>query len=90
MRDHARRMLPETRGRIHDVELLSGHGSRQSDADAQLRILGFEILLKCALMVSGTKPSRHYKYVELWRQLPPPTQAAILTVTSNVGRRDEY
>ena len=78
MRDHARRMLAEARGRIHDAELLSRHVARKSDADAQLRILGFEILLKCALMVSGIKPARHHKYIELWRQLPTPTQTAIL------------
>jgi hypothetical protein len=78
MNDHTRRMLTEARGRIHDAELLSRNTLRKSDADAQLRILGFEILLKCALMVSGSRPSRHHKYGELWQQLPLSAQATIL------------
>jgi len=78
MHDHAKRMLNEARERIHDADLLSQNLSRQSDSDAFLRILGFEILLKCAVLVSGTKPARHHKYVRLWDELPPDTQVGIL------------
>ena len=72
------RMLIEARSRIHDADLLSQHLSRQGDSDALLRILGFEILLKCALVVEGGKPPRHHKYVQLWKLLTPQAQESIL------------
>jgi len=78
MDDHATRMLIEARGRIQDADLLSRNPSRMTDSDAYLRILGFEILLKCALMVSGVKPARHHKYVDLWKNLSPNTPALVL------------
>jgi hypothetical protein len=78
MRDDATRMLKEARGRINDADLLSKSLSRETDSDAFLRILGFEILLKCALVVTGIKPSRSHKYVQLWRELPSEAQASIL------------
>ena len=71
-------MLKEARGRIHDADLLSQSLSRETDSDAFLRILGFEILLKSALLVSAIKPSRNHKYVQLWRELPPDAQSSIL------------
>ncbi len=78
MHDDAARMFKEARGRIHDAALLSQSLSRATDSDAFLRILGFEILLKCALVVGGVKPARNHKYVQLWRELPSDAQASIL------------
>lgn len=78
MNDQATRMLDEARGRIHGADLLSQNLARESDSDAFLRVLGFEILLKCALMLTGAKPARHHKYVQLWRALPADAQASIL------------
>jgi hypothetical protein len=78
MHDHVTRMLNEARGRIHDANLLSQNLSRAADSDAFLRILGFEILLKCALVVAGVKPKRNHNYVELWGDLPAGARATIL------------
>jgi hypothetical protein len=78
LHDHVARMLNEARGRIHDADLLSRNLTRAADSDAFLRILGFEILLKCALVVSGTKPARNHMYVQLWRQLPLHAQASVI------------
>lgn len=79
MQDHVQRMLNEARGRIADADLLGELPARHSDSDAFLRILGFEILLKCALFVSGCKPRRSHKYTELWSQLPSDAKSKIVT-----------
>jgi hypothetical protein len=42
--------------------------------------LGFEILLKCALVSEGIKPARKHKYVELWEQIPDSARAKILSL----------
>ena len=54
------------------------HSLRETDSDALLRILGFEILLKCALLVAGVRAARHHKYVQLWADLPSFAQQRIL------------
>ena len=79
MNAEATRMLNEARGRIHDADLLSGSLSRTTDSDAFLRILGFEILLKCALVCQGVKPARNHRYVQLWAQLPNDARAKIVS-----------
>jgi hypothetical protein len=83
MHDQATRMLNEARSRIHDADLLSQSLLRETDSDAFLRILGFEILLKCALVVTGIKPARHHKYVQLWRELPSGAQATVLAAAGS-------
>ena len=72
-------MLNEARGRIHDAQLLSQSFSRATDSDAFLRILGFEILLKSALVCQGAKPARNHRYVQLWAQLPHDVRTKILS-----------
>ena len=78
MEDHVRLMLNEARSRIHDANILSGSANRDSDSDALLRILGFEILLKCALVVEGCRPERTHNYVKLWQALPEVVRASVL------------
>ena len=76
-------MLNEARARIHDADLLSQSLLRATDSDAFLRILGFEILLKCALVVRSIRPPRNHKYVELWRQLPSDAREKILSAAKS-------
>jgi hypothetical protein len=77
--DYARAMLNEAMSRLNDADLLSQNLQRASDADALLRVLAFEILLKCALVVTGTRPARTHNYAELWAALPPVAQDAIVS-----------
>ena len=75
-------MLREARARIRDADLLSADLGRDSDSDALLRILGFEILLKCALVVTGTLPAHTHNYAKLWSTLPEASRAKIVADAS--------
>ena len=68
--DHARRMFDEALGRIHDASVLAQSFKAQSDSSALLNILGFEVLLKTAIVLAGGTPSRTHNYEHLWGQLP--------------------
>lgn len=78
--DQATRMLREAQERIHDADLLSQNIQRRSDSNAILRVLGFEILLKCALLLAESTPARSHAYKDLWDDLPPDVQEVILSV----------
>ncbi len=82
MIDHARRMLGEALARIHDADLLSQSLSAESNSDAFLRILGFEILLKCAVLISGQQPSKSHKYTVLWNALRIDTRKQIVATAN--------
>ncbi|EYC52879.1 hypothetical protein AZ34_10815 [Hylemonella gracilis str. Niagara R] len=71
-------MFDEALARINDADILAGSLDTQSDASAVLRILGFEILLKCAIQLSGQSPRRNHAYAKLWLALPGHAQTEIL------------
>jgi hypothetical protein len=76
--DHARRMLDEALERIHDGNLLRENINKESDADALLRILGLEILLKCALLITGRGQRGSHDYPKLWNELPAEAQQQVI------------
>lgn len=74
MNHDARRMFGGAQARLHDA-------STASDSGALLQILGFEILLKCAIQLSGQTPRQHHDYSKLWLALPGYAQTDILDGT---------
>ena len=76
-------MYSEAHDRIHDAEILSNNITKLSDSDALLRILGFEILLKCAIFASGQNPKHSHNYKKLWLALPGKAQKEILESAQN-------
>lgn len=82
--DHLRRMQTEAMSPRHDAELLSTRLDQRSDSASLLRVLAFEVLLKCAALASGISPSDlrnkySQSYVALWNALPRDTAERILT-----------
>ena len=71
-------MLREAEKRLADAAVLEQSLASQSDSAALLKILGFEVLLKCAVLLHGNKPSRSHNYVALWNQLPQPVRDNLL------------
>ena len=82
MCDRAVRMFNEAQDRLHDAEILARSLSAVSDSQALLRILAFEVLLKCALLVSGKEPKRTHHYADLWNSLPRAVQDEVLAIAS--------
>lgn len=80
MNDHARRMFDEANARLHDADILAQALRAKSDSQAIIRVLAFEVLLKCALLVAGQKPKATHNYRNLWLQLPDKARTAILAV----------
>ena len=56
MPDHIVRMYQEAQDRLHDADILAQSLCARSDSQAIIRILAFEVLLKCALLICGQKP----------------------------------
>jgi hypothetical protein len=82
MNDHAKRMYSEANQRIHDADILSQSLYAQSDSAALLRILGFEVLLKCAILLSGEMPRKNHRYADLWNVLPAAVRDDVLVAAS--------
>lgn len=80
MSDHACRMYEEAVARLADADVLASSLGTSSDSQALLRILAFEVLLKCALVLSGREPKRTHVYTKLWRELPGHARKEILAV----------
>jgi hypothetical protein len=78
MSDDAQRMFNEALERLNDAKILEQHST--TDSSALLRILGFEILLKCAIRISGQTPQQHHNYAKLWLALPGHVSKEILSV----------
>jgi hypothetical protein len=74
------RMFASALARLHDATILSQNLATASDAPALLSILGFEILLKCALIISGAPAARTHRYVKLWNALPESSRKEVLEV----------
>lgn len=78
MNHDAKRMFEEAIARINDANILAGSMKTASDSSALLQILGFEILLKCAIRLSGQSAKQHHFYSKLWLALPGYAQKEIL------------
>ena len=79
MYDHAIRMYADANARLADAEILASSLSTQSDSASLLSILGFEVLLKCAIVLSGETPKYNHKYAAQWGTLPEPVRNEILS-----------
>jgi hypothetical protein len=75
-------MLGEAKSRLHDAGILGTSLDTRSDSQAFLQVLAFEVLLKAAVLASGSSRAHGHKYKELWSELPPAVQAQILGVAS--------
>ncbi|WP_394672579.1 hypothetical protein [Limnobacter sp.] len=82
MNDQVNRMFHEAQDRLHDADVLARSLDTRSDSQAILRILGFEILLKCALLLSGQEPKNSHNYKKLWLGLPGHVRKKVLEVAS--------
>src|SRR5437660_9443892 len=76
------RMLASALARLHDAEILSRNLETASDAPVLLSILGFEILLKCSLILSTAPAAKTHRYVKLWNALPDSAREEILDVAN--------
>ena len=83
MTDHALRMLKEAEDRLNDASILTTSLDARSDSASLLRILAFEVLLKCAVVTNGDSPKKSHDYWALWQSLPKSAQGAILTDAEN-------
>ena len=82
MVDHIRRMFNEAQARLHDADILAQSGDAQSDSQAIIRILAFEVLLKCALLICDQKAKSNHNYKKLWLGLPGYAQKEVLAVAA--------
>lgn len=80
--DHARRMYDEALRRLSDAAVLTQSLRAQSDSASLLQILGFEVLLKTAVLLTGAAPARSHSYENIWAQLPVNDRAEILNVAT--------
>lgn len=81
MSDHAARMYSQAMERIHDADILAQSLDSQSDSQAIIRILGFEVLLKCAALLSlGKIPRLGHGYFQLWEKLPAEASNEIMRI----------
>jgi hypothetical protein len=76
------RMFASALARLHDAEILSRNLETASDAPVLLSILGFEILLKCSLILSNAPAAKTHRYVKLWNALPDSGREEILDVAN--------
>jgi hypothetical protein len=82
--DQAKRMFAEAKSRLNDADILARSLQDQSDSVALLRILGFEVLLKCTLILCNQRPKNSHSYKKLWRGLPGYVQKEVLIVANEL------
>ena len=75
-------MFLEANDRLHDADILARSLDARSDSQAIIRILGFEILLKCALLLAGQEPKESHNYKKLWLGLPGYVRKDVLKVAA--------
>ena len=80
MRDRIVRMYHEANDRLHDADILATSLAAQSDSQAIIRILAFEVLLKCSLLLCNQEPKQNHNYKKLWLGLPGHARNEILSV----------
>ncbi len=82
MKDSLARMLNDAQARRYDADILGASLDTQSDSQAFLRVLAFEVLLKAAVLASGQTKARGHDYRTLWGLLPPAAQNQIIQVAA--------
>lgn len=82
MDDRVVRMFHEAQDRLHDADVLARSLDTRSDSQAIIRILGFEILLKCVLVLCGQEPKASHNYRKLWLGLPGHVRKKVMAVAS--------
>jgi hypothetical protein len=85
MSNHERRVFTEALARLHDADILANSLETQSDAPLLLRVLGFEVLLKCVVLLSGGTPRTNHDYLDHWQMLPASVQADVLRAAQDFG-----
>ena len=80
MLDHIQRMFNEAQARLHDADILAKSLDKLTVSQAIIRILAFEILLKCALRVCGEPAKKTHNYRTLWQGLTDKAQTEVLAV----------
>lgn len=80
MKDRLARMLNEAQDRRHDADILGASLDTQSDSQAFLRVLAFEVLLKAAVLASGQTRAGGHDYKKLWGELPAAVRHQIIEV----------
>lgn len=75
-------MYSEAIDRLGDADILAQSLTARSDSEAILRILAFEVLLKCALVVAGQEPRNSHNYSSLWLGLPVAVREEVLAVAN--------
>jgi len=78
MSDYARRMYAEALTRLNDADVLAESMRTQSDSQQLLRILAFEVLLKCAVRLCDQTAKASHNYNNLWLALPGHARKQIL------------
>lgn len=83
MLDYETSMYKEAVARLRDADTLAQSLQSlevQSDSQMLLRILAFEVLLKCAVRLCGKTFGRTHGYAAFWSDLTSDAQNEILTV----------
>ena len=75
-------MFNEAQERLHDADILAQSLDARSDSQTIIRILAFEVLLKCALLVCGQNAKANHNYQKLWLGLPGYVQKEVLVVAA--------
>jgi hypothetical protein len=76
-------MLRDAEDRLNDASILATNFGTSSDAASLLRVLAFEVLLKCAVVANGGTPPRSHNYWNLWQSLPKSVQESVLAVAAD-------
>lgn len=76
-------MYREALDRLHDADILARSNDAQSDSGQIIRILAFEVLLKCALLLAGQSPKANHNYAKHWLGLPGAARKEILTLAAD-------
>ena len=78
-----KRMYQQAMDFQYDADLLAGSGQNRSGGEFLLSILALELLLKCALKLSGGNPIHTHNYFELWQNLNQPLRVSLLKKASS-------
>ena len=71
-------MYREANAFLHDSELLSNSLNRVSDANYLLRLLSFELFIKCLSSVLGIQIGKRHNYKNLFSNLPKDVRDEII------------
>ncbi len=85
------RMHDEANRRLYDADILSGSLANKSDSGEIIRVLAFEVLLKCVAYISTAVSPKSHRYFEIWRSLPGAARERILILArERIGPYADY